>query len=239
MNRVPVRRIAAVLLSLFVAHASYATFAAVWIAHAPAHPAPGEAVTIRLMEGEPFDGAEHKRDLERSARIQHLWKGGRSNLGNADANEAVRIRPDRDGVQLLAYSTPPTERQGSLRSHHAKTLVVVGDAAPANPLRWSELGQRLEIVPQSDPVQLLRGGGELEVQVLWEREPLAGVAVEALLRGGSPEATLTAITDEIGVVRFDLQEQGFWVIRVEFDADSDDGPVLASATLALTARGAR
>ena len=50
---------------------------------------------------------------------------------------------------------------------------------------------------------------------------------------------MTATTDEIGVVRFDLQHRGFWVIRVELDTDSGDGPVLASATLGLMARGAR
>ncbi len=236
MDRVPIRRIATLLLSLLV---SDVALGAVWIAHAPAHPAPGDAVTIRLMEGEPFDGSERRHRFEPSARFQHLWKTGRTNLGEGDGIEDLRIRPDAAGVQLLAYSTAPTQRRGSLQTHHAKTLVVVGDAASASPLRWSELGQRLEIVPQSDPVQLMREGGELEVQVLWEREPLAGVAVAALLRGGSRDATRNAITDEIGVVRFDLQKRGFWVIRVEYDTHSYDGPVRASATLALIARGGR
>ena len=137
----------------------------------------------------------------------------------------------------MSYSSVPTESDGTQRTHHAKALVIVGDAAASSPLRWSELGQRLEIVPQSDPVQLIRGGGELEVQVLWEREPLAGVSVEAVLRDGARQAAQVATTDEIGVVRFDLQRRGFWVICVEHDAGFGDG-ALASATLTLAASGA-
>jgi len=235
MERVFLRSGAALLLSVLV---NDVTLAVVWLAHDPAHPAPGEEVTVRLMEGEPFDGAERGHRFERSARLQHLWKGGRSNLGAGDRSGEVRIRPDAAGVQLLAYSSAPTERLGALTSHHAKALVVVGDAAPANPLRWSELGQRLEIVPQSDPVQLLRSGGQLEVQVLWEREPLVGVSVEALLRGG-PRSGLKAVTDEIGVARFDLTMPGSWIIRVEHDTRSDEGAVLALATLTLIAHGVR
>jgi uncharacterized GH25 family protein len=96
----------------------------------------------------------------------------------------------------------------------------------------------LEIVPQTDPVELLERGGRLEVQVLWEREPLAGVNVVATPRDGSGSSARPFVTDEIGMARVDLDAAGSWIISVVHAGQTEDEPrgrVESTATLVLTA----
>jgi uncharacterized GH25 family protein len=93
-------------------------------------------------------------------------------------------------------------------------LLVIDQAGTDNPIRWSELGQRLEIVPQSDPVKLARGGGKLEVQVLFEREPLAGARVRALPEADRSGGAKMATTDEIGLASVVLDRPGLWLVEV-------------------------
>ena len=91
--------------------------------------------------------------------------------------------------------------------------------------------QRLEIVPQTDPVKLSRDGGTLEVQVLYEREPLAGVRLLALPRGAAADEHVIAITDEIGVAKFDLTRAGLWLVELAYKHEG----VRSRSTLVLRA----
>ncbi|NIM60599.1 MAG: DUF4198 domain-containing protein, partial [Acidobacteria bacterium] len=72
------------------------------------------------------------------------------------------------------------------------------------------------IVPQTDPVLLARDGGRLEVQVLFEREPLAGVNLLAMPKRDPMESIVTGVTDEIGVGSLDLPRGGLWLIQVNY-----------------------
>lgn len=169
-----------------------------WLLAEPSSPVPGQRVVVRLMQGEPFEGRETALDARNNGRLQRVWKGGRENL-------TAGFAPRKPGVQLVAYEEP---------RRYCKALVVVGEAPHDDPIRYSEVGHRLEIVPQTDPVVLKRSAGELEVQVLFEQEPLAGVIVFALPQGAPRDGRRTAVTDEIGLVRFALDRPGTWMVRV-------------------------
>jgi hypothetical protein len=189
----------AMALSTFALPISHA---GLWIVPEPASAAANQEIAIRLFEGQPFQGEERTYRPAKGIRFQRLWKKGRENLS------AAAFRPAEAGVQLIGYSSPAT-------GNFCKLLTIVGDAAENDPLRWSELGQRLEIVPQSDPVILLRNGGMLQVQVLFEREPLADVRVFALPQAAPVEGRKPERTDEIGLVSFRLDRPGLWMIMVE------------------------
>jgi len=118
----------------------------------------------------------------------------------------VQFVPDKPGVNMLVYESANGDK-------FSKAFLVVGRAAEGDPLRWSEVGHALEIVPQSDPVHLARKGGTLEVQVLFDREPLAGARVTAVPEGAPAAGGKSAITDEIGVVRIRLDRAGRWLVR--------------------------
>ena len=173
-----------------------------WIMAEPASAEAGQEIAIRLFDGEPFQGEERACRPGGGSRLQRLWKKGRENL------PAAIFRPSEAGVQLVGYSSTAT-------GDYCKALIVVGDAARDDPIRWSELGQRLEIVPQSDPVVLRKSGGMLQVQVLFEREPLAGVRVVALPQAAPIEGRKKGRSDEIGLVSFRLDRPGRWMIMVE------------------------
>ncbi len=140
---------------------------------------------------------------------------------------------DRPGLQLLAFVSDE-----SSSTHAAKALVVVGSTPDSRSLHLSELGHRLEIVPQTDPAELLRGGGRLSVQVLFEREPLADVRVtaESMDTGGAAGERREATTDEIGLASFELGAGDRWRIRVVHRPRHGDGTGQpCSSTLTLVA----
>jgi hypothetical protein len=195
-----------VLLSWAVILPTAVDAADLWLQPNPIIVSTGATVAVSLYEGSEFDGTERAHREDQVGRFQRLWKGGRVNLRAAEGSvPAATFSADRPGVQLIAFDSVRGDR-------FCKSLVVVGNPQAGDPLRWSELGQTLEIVPQTDPVTLSRDGGTLEVQVLFEREPLADAAVSFVPRS-DPQAAKTLRTDEIGVVRFRLNRAGLWLVR--------------------------
>ena len=210
---------------------SYA--ADLWIQPDPAKAQPGKRVDLRLYEGSPFGGEELPFKPDEATLFQRLWKGGRVNANNPEGSKpAARFNPDRPGVHMVVYSSAAGDR-------FCKAFVVVGAAPEGDPLRWSELGQTLEIIPQTDPAILARAGGTLEVQILFDREPLAGARVTAIPEADSEAGPRSKITDEIGVVRFRLDRPGRWMIRVAHrgpcEGCGEKAPESFAATLVLAA----
>lgn len=213
-----------------------------WLETDPPFPRAGEATRVRLFRGDRFEGRELPYSASRTASLQRVWRYGRANLkGREDARPLASFTADRPGVQLIVFNGRSTP--GGPVDRFCKTIALAGKLAPGDPLRWSELGQRLEIVPQTDPVELARSGGQLEVQVLYEREPLAGAVVSAVPQGGPPGSLRQRKTDEIGLVRFSLDRGGRWLIKVNHVARCEDcragEPVESVASLVLAAGAGR
>ena len=230
MRRPPNASVA--LLSWALILPTVASAADLWIQPEPVGAPPGKPVSVRLYEGRPLAGTERPFRTDEIGLFQRLWKGGRVNLHATEGTTpAATFTSDRPGVQLIAF-------ESARRDRFCKALVVVGSPKPGDPLRWSELGQTLEIVPQSDPVVLARDGGALEVQVLFDREPLADATVTVVSRA-DPHAERNMRTDEIGVVRFRLDRPGLWLIRTSHrgvcDGCGANAPEAFWATLTLTA----
>lgn len=91
-----------------------------------------------------------------------------------------------------------------------KTLVLAGTASDAT--YAMKTGQRLEIVPQTDPFTL-RPGAHLELLVLFDGRPLADSLVKLWQRPGQPAAA-TQRTNKRGMVRFTVPEGGTWMASV-------------------------
>jgi uncharacterized GH25 family protein len=166
-------------------------------------------VKLEVYEGTPFGGAARSVLPSGARRYQRLWRQGRTDLAMPGAGFVA----DHAGVQLVVYDAPAGDR-------FAKALIVVGEPAAGDPLRWSEVGQTLEIVPQSDPIVLAREGGVLELQVLFEREPLVGARIEAIWEG-EPAILHRARTDEIGIANLGLDRPGRWLVRAEHEGECD------------------
>ena len=196
----------------------------VWLSFEPTSPAVGATIDIRLMEGAPFSGAEHPFAGGEVARFQRLWKNGRRRLGGEEqAPPAARFEASTSpGVELVSLTTRRLKRDDGLPvTYFCKAMIVVGDGVSGDALRYSELGHRLEIVLQTDPVKLAAGGGTVAAQVLFEREPLAGTIVHAV-SAAEPTAQRRGTTDEIGLIRFRLDRPGPWMLRVSHQTPCDD-----------------
>lgn len=203
----------AVLVLGIVALAAVPTAAqALWLEPDPIAPGAGQPVAMHLMLGDRFEGEERAMDPNKVIAFQRLRKNGRENLERkAGTLPVAGYTTGDDGVEIVSLTW-----KGQTGGYYCKSIQVVGDAEPGHPLRFSELGQRLEIVLQTDPVTLARKGGRLEVQVLYEREPLAGVRLLALPKKNPVENNISAVTDEIGLASFDLTQPGPWLIQVNY-----------------------
>ncbi len=214
------RRAATVSIVLLLTRWAFGTpviAADLWLQPEPAAARPGDTVRLHLFEGAAFRATERPFRSEEVDLLQRLWKHGRANLSGEDGRTPLAsFTVQRPGVNLLVYDASTGDK-------FCKAFVVVGEPDSGDPLRWSELGQTLEIVPQSDPVTLARRGGTLEVQVLFDREPLAGTKVTAVPEAAPADGVRSATTDEIGIVRFGSTGRG---------VGSSSSPTAAAARVA-------
>ena len=87
-----------------------------------------------------------------------------------------------------------------------KSLIQVGRVADGD-LHKRALGQKIEI--------LLDPGDDLEVQVLFDGEPLSDKVVAAFNQDGTGDVSkYKARTDENGIARFTLNRAGVWLVRL-------------------------
>ena len=94
-----------------------------------------------------------------------------------------------------------------------KALVQVGSVTEGD-LHKRVVGQRLEILLLQNPY-LLDPGDDIEVQVLFDGEPLHDKLVKAFHKTGRGVVTKSrARTSQDGIARFTLDEAGPWLIRL-------------------------
>ncbi len=94
-----------------------------------------------------------------------------------------------------------------------KSLIQVGQVADGD-LHTRVLGQKIEILLLQNPY-LLDPGSDLEVQVLFDGEPLRDKVVAAFNRDGTGDVSkFKARTNENGIARFTLNRAGVWLVRL-------------------------
>jgi hypothetical protein len=190
----------------------------------PDRPLPPGEVHVQLLGGQPF--ADRVPPSGTSAtQLEQLWHRGRAFLEVEDGT--ATFRAGEPGVHLLATRPP--------EAISAKALVVVGEPLHHETIWRSELGHPLEIVPRTDPVALALGPGDLEIQVLFRREPLAGATVVAVAEGSSGRAYRSTVTDGRGDASFDLDRPGRWLVHLAHKGrDGERGWALFQSSLVLT-----
>jgi hypothetical protein len=115
--------------------------------------------------------------------------------------DAIIKRREADGTA----GTPGRERY----RRHVKTLLKVGgksDGAYA-----ARTGQRLEIVPVTDPLAA-HAGDTLNFQIFFDGKPLHNVLVKAWHKRGGQTLIIRARTDAEGKVAVSLPHAGTWMI---------------------------
>ena len=96
---------------------------------------------------------------------------------------------------------------------YVKTLVQAGDGSDAT--FGIRTGQRLEIVPLTDPLTAA-AGERLGFTLYFEQKPLADALVKAWRVDGAQTLMIRARTDAAGQVAFDLPYQGTWMLSVVY-----------------------
>jgi len=219
----------------FLAPAAHAQSLSVLVE--PSFPGAGDEVRIRLTSGLPFEGQELTLEELRGSLLQRLWRSGRTNLKTDPAAGGTLFSPSEPGVQVIAFFPHGADGAADRGSgSYGKALVVVGETAAGEKIWRSELGQRLEIVPQSDPALLVEQGGKFEVQILLDREPLPGATVAAAAEAAPAESYKRAMTDRLGHVSFDLDRPGRWLIHLahkRLERDPEPGWILLQSSLVL------
>ena len=104
-------------------------------------------------------------------------------------------------------------------SRYLKTLIQERDlnAATPNTLYKRRIGQRLEILLETDPGRM-QPDGSLMVKVIFDGKPLPGARVFAYRRTGNdaPTAAMTASTSARGLAEFKVDQPGLWLVRLVY-----------------------
>ncbi len=122
--------------------------------------------------------------------------------------------------ELSESGTPAVERY----TKWAKALIDVGEPeADEEKPAWSKpVGHTMEIVPDANPNELT-AGGSFGLRVLYEGEPLAGVAVAGGKAGGAAGEVLTR-TDADGHANVTILSSGRWYLRAIHMIQRKDDP---------------
>ena len=113
----------------------------------------------------------------------------------------------RERARLGESDKPGRERY----SRYLKALVQVGRVRDET--YGASIGQRIELVPEVNPV-FLEPGAELPVVVRFAGEPLAGAKLEAFSRDGADIRGASYTTDVAGRVRVAIDRRGVWLLRL-------------------------
>jgi uncharacterized GH25 family protein len=164
-----------------------------------------------------------------------------SRVPTGNAVGALRVPVQQPGTHVLAYDSHPSEvvlsgdkfhaylheegldqiiRQreatGSASQpgrerfrRHAKALLKVGQSDRTS---LAPTGQRLELVPQSDPFARAEQR-KLGLEVRYEGKPLAGVLVKAWHKRNGQTIVVRARSDDKGTVNFELPYSGPWMMN--------------------------
>ena len=114
-----------------------------------------------------------------------------------------------DAARKAAKQDNEPGRERYLRC--VKTLIRAGDKSDAT--FATRTGQRLEIVPQSDPFAA-RPGSKLGFNVIFDNQPLAGALVRAWHHRGGNLVIIRGRSAADGSITFDLPFAGEWMISL-------------------------
>jgi len=146
-------------------------------------------------------------------------------IGYTSAGTDIQIEPEKfnryledSGLSLvLAYrrqhglaGSPAHERF----FRYAKALIVTSGAKPDVATSDRVLDQRLEIIPEFDPVAIARRAGAIRVRVMYEGKPLIGATAFAMPQSDPQAGRLEDITDHDGRVSFVLDRSGVWMVKL-------------------------
>ncbi len=120
--------------------------------------------------------------------------------------------------KLRDASGPPKRINRERYRRHIKALLQVGDvgdpanqAAAAEEIALRKTGQRLEILPLSDPRRAAPTAAT-GFQVLFEGKPLGGGMIKAWNKHDGQTVLLRAVTDADGMARMTLPFSGVWML---------------------------
>jgi uncharacterized GH25 family protein len=200
-------------------------------------------IAIRIFTGERFHGEELGWDPARCAELRDISAGSTQELkGEAGAAPAAYLTIEKPAVHLVEYRSNPAtieieaktfntyllehglreawqtrQQRGELEkpgrerfTRYCKAVIALPGAPAGDRTAQEILGQRLEIVP------LARQAGDrtLPFQILFENRPLAEAVVFAAPQDNPTPGLVRAISDAKGIVTFDLQEPGLWMISL-------------------------
>ena len=121
---------------------------------------------------------------------------------------------NEDGLQHVAaarHAAGQDQQPGRERyQRFVKTLLLAG--AQSDSTYAGHTGQRLEIVPVTDP--FATHASSIQFAILFNGQPLAGVTVRAWHHEGAKLIDFKAQSDGAGTVTFELSQAGPWMISV-------------------------
>jgi uncharacterized GH25 family protein len=161
------------------------------------------------------EGLNPEMKLDKAGTYQIGWQSKENyiSIDSKTFNTYITLENYRDAIEKRR-STGKENSEGHERySRFIKTFVQVGSEKSEDYKK--PIGFKIEIVPKQNPTAL-RVGDELDVQVLFEGQPLASSRVMATYDKYSTtpeEYDQTIDTDSGGNARIKITHSGLWLVR--------------------------
>lgn len=201
-----------------------------------------QRVPVRVMMTEKLFKGERLLEPQ-SVRLRMIVGTSEQNIPLIADTEAKVLRGSvavPTGTAVLAARAMPRYRaidKGHQTDDPAKTMRIEAFAkslinGKSDTSGFDQrIGDRLELVPQSNPAEL-DAGEELRVLVLFDGKPIAG----RLVAMSPQKERAVAQSDKNGIARLQLPKPGYWVIRASHhtnEADARSARYEASASLVI------
>ena len=230
----------------------------VWINVDNHFPAVGRTVEIGIAWGHKYPAGRLDQEMKPGnlAYIQVIDPDGVKIVPETVSETQYKLTVDKAGAYLVTAGIKPgvftkttegrkwSDKRGvenaiscTSFSIEAKTVILAGGQ---NKNLDGKTGQALEVVPQTDPARI-KAGDQLDLLVLFQGQPAAGVAVNAAYEGYTDENQAGDVaphagghskkfpaggtTAADGRVKLTLDRAGYWIVTISHKTPYPDTTV--------------
>jgi hypothetical protein len=171
--------------------------------------------TEKLLGQEGFSPASFLRTLSPGVHLVVYTSAGTDI--QIDSERFNRYLEDSRLSTILAYRRQKGLSGSSAHEcffRYAKALIVTAGAKTDASASERVMGQRLEIIPEFDPVAIAEKTAPIRVRITYEGKPLVGATVFAMPRSDPEAGRLEEITDANGRAAFALDRPDVWMVKL-------------------------
>ena len=211
------------------------------------NPSPGEEITVNIGWGHKFPGdGEMRKEAYSTCSLEIIDPDGRKQPlaiipKQEKGNEPIKVTLKQAGTYTIVltqknFSTkttkgykyqPKNELKNVLHSKWSETVskavVTVGSAGKNFNSQNADSGDRFQVVPLENPINLEKGD-MLPVKVTLNGKPWSGMVFSTYegFSDASDTFAYTTRTDKKGIAKIKMLEKALWLVKADYSYPYED-----------------